>query len=302
MEGLIFDIQRSRQDDGPGIRTTVFLKGCPLRCVWCSNPESQRSSPEIMYNANLHIDGCEECIKACPVSAIEKDEEEGVRIGRELCRKGCSECAKVCYSNALAVIGQRVSVKEVLKAVEKDIPFYRSSNGGVTISGGEPLTQPEFTKAILKACKERGIHTVLDTSGYEQWEVLEEILKYVDLTLYDIKHTDPVKHKAYTGVSNELILENIRRMGQKKMPIVIRLAVIPKINDSEENINELIELTKEVLPLRVDLLPYHRLGVSKYRMLGREYRLDGLEPPTRKNLKRIQDSLRLHKVEAAVVA
>lgn len=301
MEGLIFDIQRSRQDDGPGIRTTVFLKGCPLRCVWCSNPESQRSSPEIMYNANLHIDGCEECIKACPVSAIEKDEEEGVRIGRELCRKGCNECAKVCYSNALAVIGQRVSVKEVLKAVEKDIPFYRSSNGGVTISGGEPLAQPEFTREILKACKERGIHTVLDTSGYGRWSDLEKIIKYVDITLYDIKHMNPLKHKAYTGASNELILENVRRMGQKKMPIIIRLAIIPKINDSKENINELIELTKEVLALRVDLLPYHRLGVSKYKMLGREYGLQGLEPPTREHLNRVRDLLISHKVGTELV-
>ncbi|MCK4392456.1 glycyl-radical enzyme activating protein [Candidatus Bipolaricaulota bacterium] len=301
MEGLIFDIQRSRLDDGPGIRTTVFLKGCPLRCVWCSNPESQRSSPEIMYNANLHIDGCEECIKTCPANAMEKDERQGIKISRDLCKVKCNECAKVCYSNALTVIGQRVSVEEVLKAVEKDIPFYRSSDGGVTISGGEPLAQPEFTREILKACKERGIHTVLDTSGYGQWSDLEKIIKYVDITLYDIKHMNPLKHKAYTGASNELILENVRRMGQKKMPIIIRLAIIPKINDLEENINELIELTKEVLALRVDLLPYHRLGVSKYKMLGREYRLDGLDPPTREHLKRIRDLLISRKVRAELV-
>jgi len=301
MEGLIFDIQRSRLDDGPGIRTTVFLKGCPLRCVWCSNPESQRSSPEIMYNANLHIDGCEECIKTCPANAMEKDERQGIKISRDLCKVKCNECAKVCYSNALTVIGQRVSVEEVLKAVEKDIPFYRSSDGGVTISGGEPLAQPEFTREILKACKERGIHTVLDTSGYGQWSDLEKIIKYVDITLYDIKHMNPLKHKAYTGASNELILGNVRRMGQKKMPIVIRLAIIPKINDSKENINELIELTKEVLALRVDLLPYHRLGVSKYKMLGREYGLQGLEPPTREHLNRVRDLLISHKVGTELV-
>lgn len=298
---MIFDIQRSRLDDGPGIRTTVFLKGCPLRCVWCSNPESQRSSPEIMYNANLHIDGCEECIKTCPANAMEKDERQGIKISRDLCKVKCNECAKVCYSNALTVIGQRVSVEEVLKAVEKDIPFYRSSDGGVTISGGEPLAQPEFTREILKACKERGIHTVLDTSGYGQWSDLEKIIKYVDITLYDIKHMNPLKHKAYTGASNELILENVRRMGQKKMPIIIRLAIIPKINDSKENINELIELTKEVLALRVDLLPYHRLGVSKYKMLGREYGLQGLEPPTREHLNRVRDLLISHKVGTELV-
>jgi len=301
MEGLIFDIQRARLDDGPGIRTTVFLKGCPLRCAWCSNPESQRPFPEIMYNANLHIDGCEECIKICPANAIEKNEGEEIKINRDLCSAECSECTKVCFSNALTVVGQRISVEEVLKVVEKDIPFYRSSNGGVTISGGEPLVQPEFTREVLKACKERGIHTVLDTSGYGRWEDLNEILKYVDLTLYDIKHMDPLKHKAYTGVSNELILENVRRMGQKKMPIVIRLPIIPGINDSEKNINDLIGLIEEVSPLRVDLLPYHRLGVSKYRMLGREYGLQGLEPPNREHLNHIRNLLISHKVEVQVV-
>jgi len=301
MQGVIFDIQRYRLDDGPGIRTTVFLKGCPLRCLWCSNPESQRTHPEVMYNAGLHIDRCEECIRVCPVSAIEKDEEEGVRIDRDLCRQGCNECAKVCYSNALTTVGQMVSVRELLKEVEKDMPFYKSSDGGVTISGGEPLAQPEFTREILKACKERGIHTVLDTSGYGRWSDLEKIIKYVDITLYDIKHMNPLKHKAYTGASNELILGNVRRMGQKKMPIVIRLAIIPKINDSKEHINELIELTKEVLALRVDLLPYHRLGVSKYKMLGREYGLQGLEPPTREHLNRVRDLLISHKVGTELV-
>jgi len=301
MEGGIFDIQRYRLDDGPGIRTTVFLKGCPLRCVWCSNPESQSLSPEIMYNADLHIDKCEECIKICPISAIEKDKGEGIRINRDLCKEGCNECAKVCYSNALTVIGQRASVEELLKEVEKDMPFCRLSGGGVTISGGEPLAQPEFTKGILKACKEREIHTVLDTSGYGRWEDLEGILKYVDLVLYDVKHMNSAKHREYTGVGNESILENVRMMGRREIPLIIRFPIIPGINDSEGNINELIELTKEVSALRVDLLPYHRLGVLKYKMLGREYGLEGLEPPTREHLNRIRDLLISHKVKVKLV-
>lgn len=301
MEGLIFDIQRTRLDDGPGIRTTVFLKGCPLRCLWCSNPESQRSSPEIMYNANLHIDGCEECIKMCPAQAIEKYGREGIKINRDVCKVNCSGCAEVCFSNALTVIGRKVTVEEVQKEIKKDIAFYRASNGGVTISGGEPLAQPEFAKEILKACKEEEIHTVLDTNGYGRWEILEAMLQYVDLVLYDIKHMDPITHNTYTGVSNKLILENIRKISQIEIPIVIRFPVIPGINSSEDNINSLIQLAKEVSPLRVDLLPYHRLGVSKYRMLGRNYGLQDLEPPTSENLSRICGLLISHKVETKVV-
>jgi len=291
MTGLIFNVRRYGLDDGPGIRTTIFLKGCPLSCLWCSNPESQKPYPELMYDSELHIEACEQCIEVCPVGAISKDEDRGIKIQRDRCISGCYACAKVCYSKALEVVGQEVSVEHILSAVKKDMPFYQSSGGGVTLSGGEPLAQPEFSKEVLRGCKQMGLHTVLDTSGYGRWEDVERIINYVDLLHYDIKHMDPHAHKMLTGVDNALILNNARRVSQHGISIFIRFPVVPGINDSRKNLDALINLAKEISAAKVDLLPYHRLGVPKYRVLGREFKLEAVEPPTRESINFIHDLL-----------
>jgi len=199
--GLIFDIQRYSIHDGPGIRTLVFMKGCPLRCLWCSNPEGQLSYPEIMYSAKKCIK-CWECIKVCPSRAISKNNNSNINISRENCTN-CGKCSSVCYSEALQLVGKYITVEETLRLIEKDETFYDVSNGGITLSGGEPLVQIEFVKELLKACKKEGINTAIETCGYAKWENIESIIDLIDVIFYDIKHMNPQRHlqppKAFTA-------------------------------------------------------------------------------------------------------
>ena len=293
-KGLVFSIQRYSTEDGPGIRTTVFMKGCPLKCLWCHNPEGQEFSPQIAFNDSRCI-GCKECVDACPQGAINFT-ADGSRTDRVKCQN-CGKCAEVCPTGARELIGKYMTAEEVFSEVERDTLFYRNSGGGVTVGGGEPTMQPGFLVEFLRKCQEQGIHTALDTSGYVEWKEMEEILKYVDLVLYDIKQIDLAKHAEYTGVSNDLILENARRISSKGIPMIIRVPVIPGYTDGEDSIRGIMEFACVLESVvKVDLLPFHRLGEPKYRKLDRSYAFEGTQPPAgvdMQELKRIVESLGL---------
>jgi pyruvate formate lyase activating enzyme len=274
--GLIFDIQRYSIHDGPGIRTLVFLKGCPLRCPWCSNPESQENRPELAFRRALCI-GCGVCIDVCSNGAM-RLKETFPHIDRRKCNL-CGECAKACAPEALSIVGRWMAVEQVLEEVERDLVFYEASRGGITVSGGEPFAQARFTEAFLKACKARGMATAIETAGYAPWPSIEPVIRYADFILYDIKHINSLRHRQLSGVSNKLILENARRMAGLGFPIAIRYPVIPGFNDGPEDREALFRFTKTLPGVkRIDLLPYHRLGETKYKMLGRNYALKQLKP------------------------
>ena len=289
-QGLIFNIQRYSIHDGPGIRTTVFFKGCPLHCRWCSNPESINSVPEIVFRST-RCDGCGRCVKACVPGALKLDGNQ-VEIDREKCDL-CFKCVTACYAESLETTGRYYSLEEVLDEASRDEPFYHNSGGGVTLSGGEPLFQPEFAINLLKACKTKGLHTTLDTSGQVKWEVLEKALPYVDIVMYDIKHVGSDLHRQGTGAGNELILENLRRIaGYGKVRLWIRLPVIPGFNDSREHFEKLAAAIKGLPAEKVSLLTYHEWGKPKYEALGREYQMKGTEAPTAVKMEQLAEIIR----------
>lgn len=271
VQGTVFDIQRFSIHDGPGIRTIVFLKGCPLRCKWCSNPESQQYYPEVLYRKQLCI-GCKACQAACPKQAIA--DNNPYWIDRTLC-DNCAECTLVCPTSALSMKGKLMTVEEVVKELRKDATQYFRSNGGITLSGGEALTQPRFAKEIFKACKAQGWHTAIETEGYYDTKIVEEIMPYIDLVLLDIKSVNPEQHKKFTGVDNARIKEAAKVI-QSIANTTVRVPTIPGFNASEEDIKGIAEFVKENMPNvhEVHLLPYHNYGQGKYELLGREYELE----------------------------
>jgi pyruvate formate lyase activating enzyme len=268
---IIFDIRRYSIHDGPGIRTTVFLKGCGMGCRWCHNPESQRREPELIFHETRCIH-CGECLKACPQQAI-TFQNDLPTTDPTACTH-CGTCTSACPTQARELIGRVWTVPEVMAIIRRDIAFYDESGGGVTLSGGEPLDQPAFTAALLCACKAEDIHTALDTSGYGQWEILDDLSPDVDLFLYDVKIMDDALHRQFTGVSNQLILENLRRLAESGHKLILRVPLIPGITDGEENLRAVAQLAQS-LPniLRVDLLPYHDTARQKYQRMGLEYPL-----------------------------
>ncbi|MFC1985054.1 glycyl-radical enzyme activating protein [Chloroflexota bacterium] len=267
-KGLIFNIQRYSIKDGPGIRTTVFMKGCSLRCLWCSNPESQNNYPEILTH-DIKCVKCGRCAQVCPTGAITVD-EDARKINRAKCNL-CLKCAEACLHGAITVSGEYKTVDEVVKEVESDRVFYEHSGGGMTVSGGEPLCQWEFVYQLLKTCKGNGLHTALDTSGYGPWEDLKKLLGYTDLVLYDIKHMDSEQHKKGTGMDNSLILDNARGISAEGVKMWLRVPLIPGYNDSKENIEETTSFGVELGVEKISLLPYHEWGKAKYEGLGRHY-------------------------------
>jgi pyruvate formate lyase activating enzyme len=280
LKGLIFDVQKFAIHDGGGIRTLVFLKGCPLKCAWCANPESIDAQQEITYIPNNCIH-CGKCLEVCPRGAINLSmaASPSPSINRDRCSL-CGECFKHCYAGALNIIGRYLSVAEVIAMVERDRRFYDQSNGGVTFSGGEPTAQPFFLKEVLKEAKKIGIHTAIETSGFVKWESFVSILKYVDLVLIDIKHMDSISHAKITGVPNELILNNIKKLSNLAMPVRIRLPLIPGHNDAMENMRRTAEFVKNLSNVQsIDILPYHRLGEMKWAQLGHCYNLENAAPP-----------------------
>ena len=266
MTGKIFNIQRFSTSDGPGIRTTVFFKGCPLSCLWCHNPESHTAKCEIFYDAKKCI-GCRLCEKACP-NICHKFGEGGHVFVRENCEK-CGECAKVCPAKSLEICGEEMSTEKVIETVMRDLPFYEQSGGGLTLSGGEPLAQFDFALELLKKAKENGISTAVETSGFCRRD-LADMAKYVDLWLFDIKLFDKDEHEKYTGVSNELIFENLRRLDGFGAKIILRCPIIPDINLKRAHFEKIAELANSLENvIAVNLEPYHPLGISKSNLLGK---------------------------------
>jgi len=287
--GIIFDIKRYAIHGGPEIRTTVFMKGCPLRCIWCQNPEGISPKPEIMYFEYLCI-RCHTCVNACPRGAISFDENNVQHIDRER-RDGCGLCASLCPPSALKLVGRRITVEELVREIERDIVLYDNSGGGVTFSGGEPLFQPEFLREVLKACKERYIHTALDTSGYAPREVLKSVMPYVDLFLYDIKLVDDRNHEKYTGVSNKIIKENLKFLVEngRAKSIILRFPVIPGITDTEHNVRGWVRFLSELKGIEeIDLLPFHDVS-EKFRRLDREYKMEVHHAPSEEILRWIKE-------------
>ena len=269
--GVVFNIQRFSIHDGPGIRTTVFLKGCPLHCGWCSNPESIRLSPEIITR-DIKCIRCGKCVKVCLQQAIIVVDNTRT-IQWEKCNY-CMKCADVCPSGAIKAVGKRMNVAEVMDVVARDASYYRRTGGGMTLSGGEPLVQWQFALKLLQEAKKKGFHTTLDTSGYADWEVLDKVLNYTDLVLYDVKHLDSAKHKKATGVPNERILDNLRKTLEKAgSKVWLRHPVIPHFNDSEEDLKQLCKFVLTLKPSveKVSLLPYHKFGELKYAAIGKVY-------------------------------
>ncbi|MCE1252504.1 MAG: glycyl-radical enzyme activating protein [Anaerolineae bacterium] len=291
-EGVIFDIRKFSIQDGPGIRTTVFFKGCPLSCWWCHNPESQ--SPQIgRMDRSARCQHCGACVQACPQQAIHLG-QTGPVTEADLCTL-CGLCTTVCYSEAREMTGQVMNLAEVMAQIRADIPFYDESKGGVTFSGGEPLMQPDFLLALLQACRREEIHTALDTSGYAAWPVLERVLPYVNLVLYDLKTMDEKTHRHYTGVSNRLILENLQKISSTGKNIIIRMPIVPGINDKPEQLEAAGQFMADLPTLdHVDLLAYHSSATTKYEGLGLSYRLPEVVSPSPETMTAIAARLRAY--------
>lgn len=319
--GTVFNIQKYSLHDGPGIRTTVFLKGCPLRCVWCHNPESQELRPEVVFFETRCV-GCGSCIKVCPTGVAgsllttlansrticdtttllgwSKDIPVPSASGGDPATSSgrctaCGLCVRACACGAREIVGRSMSADEVMSEVLRDRIFYDQSGGGVTFSGGEPMMQPEFLREMLLRCRAEGLRTTVDTSGFAAWDAFLAIVPLVDLFLYDVKLMDETRHRQYIGASNRLILDNLRRLAPLASSlgetVLARVPLIPGINDDGRNIGSTGEFLRECGIRQVSVLPYHRMGIEKCRRLGREYSLPGIEPPSEEEVKRVVDTL-----------
>lgn len=290
MKGLIFDTKKYAIHDGPGIRTTVFFKGCPLSCRWCHNPEGLTSARQGVYRKDLCI-GCGQCVEVCPQGALSLT-PEGVVTDPTLCIR-CGTCAERCPAEAREWIGREVTPEEVLAEIEKDRAFYDESGGGVTFSGGEPLMQPDFLLALLGACGKIDIHRTVDTTGHADPALLLRVAGETDLFLYDLKLMSPEKHRMYTGITNHLILENLEALSRHGAKIRVRAPMIPGINMDDENIDAMGSFVSRLPSIpEIHLLPFHNAARDKYRKLGLTYELEGLIPPTDDHMASVAERLR----------
>jgi len=290
-KAVIFNIQKYNMYDGPGIRTMVFFKGCPLRCKWCSNPEGLERKYQVMFKRNSCTD-CGACVPVCPVGIHSINQEGKHVINREIDCIGCRKCEEICIESALSIVGQVKTVSELLEIIEEDTAFYEMSGGGVTLSGGEVTMQPEFATNLLMTCKNEGINTAIETCGYTKLEDMLQIAQFTDLFLFDLKHMDSEKHYHFTGVRNERILDNLKELLERRYNVQIRMPLLKGVNDGQEDIEKIV---KFLMPYKdyknfkgIDLLPYHKLGVNKYNQLDMEYPLKGEVSLTIEDLERVE--------------
>ncbi len=303
LTGSIINIQHFSTQDGPGIRTTVFFKGCPLRCLWCSNPESQRPWPEIAHRDSLCF-GCGDCVKVCVPEAITlsstEDGKNKIDIDRDKCTN-CGICIEACAAGVLKTYGQYLSVEDVFEEVKKDEIYYSNSEGGVTVSGGEPLAQSEFVYELFRLSRRVGIHTTLDTCGDADPSSLEKVLHETDLVLFDLKTMNCAEHARYTERDNEAILCNAKIIVSMRIPMIIRVPLIPGMNDSEKNLIETADFVSRLDgTLHIDLLPYHRLGENKYKMLDRQYPLSDVRSPTEDEQRTAEDLFKRYGLDCTI--
>lgn len=302
MEGIIFDFKRFATGDGPGIRGLIFLKGCPLECSWCANPESQDPKPEIMYHREK-CNGSEMCMEVCPEDAIKRDETFGMIVNDERCSL-CGQCVDQCPYDALELVGERVTVTKMMDRIRNDKFFYDNSDGGITLTGGEPLFQPDFSRELLKRCKDYNIHTAIETTGHYSWENLKSVIPYLNIVFYDFKHLDPELHEKYTGGSNELIKDNLKKLaGRFSGDLIIRVPLVPDHNNSKGLMEETFSFLGQIQEIkRIEVMPYHRFGVSKYHGTGREYELPEVDPVKPGEIEYLTDIGRKYGLETRIDA
>ena len=275
LKGIVFNIQKFSIHDGPGVRTNVFLKGCPLRCKWCSNPESQAARPQVLYHSAECVH-CKKCVASCPEQAVSADDSGRLRIDFTRC-SGCMVCVHGCPGRALTCEGEEKTADEVFEICMQDLDFYEESGGGVTLSGGEALMQPDFVEALLQRLKEKGVHTAIETMGCAAPEIFQRLAPRFDLLLFDVKHWDCAKHREGTGVGNEQIIQNLRWGYGQGLNILPRIPVIPGFNGAPEDGVGIAGLLKEIGFTRAQLLPFHQMGEKKYELLNRNYELTGVK-------------------------
>lgn len=289
ISSIVCEIEKYAIHDGPGIRSVVFLKGCPLQCVWCANPETQRQENELYYDCARCIQ-CKRCITACEQGVLLAIDEK-IHIAREKCI-ACGQCVTECPMGALQLVGKEMSVEEVFEEISKDIVFYRQSGGGITISGGEVLMHEEFATALLQKSQENYIHTAIETSGFGSWHALRSLAEYCDIILFDIKHTDEKIHREVTGVEQNVILGNLQQLSKIHSHITLRVPLITGWNDGEEDIENVVRIANENGIREIHLLPYHSLGRQKYNRLGRKYCLEKINSPEDNAMNHFKDYIR----------
>ncbi len=303
-KATIFNVQKYNMYDGPGVRTLIFFKGCPLRCKWCANPEGLDRKCQIMFKAGACVN-CGACVSVCPVGIHELTGSGEHKVRRDIDCVGCGKCVEACNTKALSLVGETKSISELLDVVLEDKTFYEVSGGGVTLGGGEVTMQPEAATSLLQACKQEGVNTAIETCGYVKLENLLKIAEFVDTFLFDIKHMNSDRHYELTGVRNEIILENLQELLHRRFNVKVRMPMLKGINDSEEEIRQVIEF---LMPFKdsknfqgIDLLPYHKLGVNKYEQLGKEYQIKDDPSLSEEDLDRIEGWIKQYNFPVTVI-